>query len=112
MQVQVRHPSPSITGSQASSCASLLAAALEHCWCWAGCFLDGTSAQTWQQMEAVSWSVIGQEPCLGSLLLPRTTSLQTGVVSSCPDFGMLVALAKFSTAQHDEHKAYFYQYHS
>lgn len=39
VQVQARAPSPSLAGSQASQCASLWAAAPEHCWCWAGCFL-------------------------------------------------------------------------
>lgn len=38
VQVQARHSSPSLRGSQASHCASLLAAAPEHPWCWAGCF--------------------------------------------------------------------------
>lgn len=59
----------------------------------------------WRQFHGLS--LAGQEPCLGSLLLPRTISLQTGVVSSYSDFGMLLVLAKFSTEQQEEHKAHF-----
>lgn len=38
----------------------------------------------WRQFHGQS--LAGQEPCLGSLLLPRMTSLQTGVASSSSDF--------------------------
>lgn len=65
-----------------------------------------------QQMEAVSWSVTGGPGAMPWLTAapPRMTSLQTGVVSSRSDFGMFLALAKFSTAQQEEHKAHFISY--
>lgn len=59
----------------------------------------------WRQFHGLS--LVGQEPCLGSLLLPRMTSLQTGVVSSCSDFGMFLALSKFNTAEQEECKVHF-----